>query len=78
MVREFKRRFGDTVPILVAGQPFSPQALTARLLSLVIGTVTEREGAPPEEVVLTHPANWGRYKRELMDQVIRMADCPRR
>ena len=74
LVREFKRRFGDTVPILVAGQPFSPQALTARLLSYVIAAVTEREGAAPEEVVLTHPANWGGYKRELMDQVIRLAN----
>ena len=68
-MREFKRRFGDTVPILVAGQPFSPQALTARLLSFVIAAATEREGARPDEVVLTHPANWGGYKRELMDQV---------
>ncbi len=74
VVREFKRRFGDTVPILVAGQPFSPQALTARLLSFVIGAVTEREGSAPDEVVLTHPANWGGFKRELMDQVIRLAN----
>ena len=32
--REFKRRIGDTVPILLAGQPFSPQALSAKLLCL--------------------------------------------
>ena len=76
MIREFKRRFGDTVPILVAGQPFSPQALTARLLSFVVGAATEREGSAPDEVVLTQPANWGGYKRELVDQVIAMADLP--
>jgi len=76
VVREFKRRFGDTVPILVSGQPFSPQALTARLLSFVVAVATEREGSAPDEVVLTHPANWGGYKRELMDQVIQLADLP--
>ncbi len=32
VVREFKRRIGDTVPILVGGAPHSPQALYGRLL----------------------------------------------
>ena len=74
VVREFKRRMGDPVPILVAGTPFSPQALTARLLSWVVASATERQGGAPTEVVLTYPANWGDYKRELLDQVITMAD----
>ncbi len=73
-VREFKRRIGDTVPILVAGQPFSPQALSARLLSWVVGRTTERMGRAPDEVVLTHPANWGGFKRELFTQVAQLAD----
>ena len=33
LVREFKRRVGDSVPLLVGGSPFSAQALTARLLA---------------------------------------------
>src|SRR3954451_23935973 len=65
LVREVKRRIGDTVPMLVAGAPFSPQALTAKLLSWVVEVVGERRGGGPELVVLTHPANWGGYKREL-------------
>ena len=77
VVREFKRRIGDTVPILVAGRPFSPQALTSRLLQHVVSTATERMGEPPEQVVLTHPANWGPYKLELLDQVARMAGVER-
>ena len=75
-VREFKRRLGDTVPILVAGRPFSAQALTARLLGWVIERVVERQGSAPDEVVLTYPANWGGYKRELLDQVVTLADLP--
>lgn len=77
VVREFKRRIGDTVPILVAGQPFSPQALTAKLLSWVIDTASERQGSRPDEVVLAYPANWGGYKRELFAQVALLADLPR-
>jgi molecular chaperone DnaK len=74
VVREFKRRFGDSVPMLVAGVPFSPQALTAQLLKWVVGMSTERMGEPPSRVVLTHPANWGPFKRELLTQVIELAD----
>lgn len=74
VVREFKRRIGDPIPLMVAGTPFSAQALSARLLSSVVGTATERRGAPPDEIVLTYPANWGAYKRELIDQVISLAD----
>ena len=74
--REFKRRIGDTVPILVGGQPFSPQALSARLLAWVIAVATERQGGPPDQVVVTHPANWGGYKRELLRQLVTLADVP--
>ncbi|MEU0094985.1 Hsp70 family protein [Kribbella sp. NPDC006257] len=73
-VREFKRRIGDPIPLLVAGTPYSAQVLSARLLSSVVATATERRGEPPDEIVLTHPANWGAYKRELVDQVISLAD----
>jgi molecular chaperone DnaK (HSP70) len=74
LVREFKRRIGDHVPVLVAGTPYSPQALTARLLSQVVSTASERMGEPPAEVVLTYPANWREYKRDLLNQVIALAD----
>ena len=36
VVREFKRRVGDSVPLVVGGSPFSAQALTARLLAWVV------------------------------------------
>ena len=72
--REFKRRIGDPVPIIIAGSPYSPQALSARVLRWVVDKATERMGGPPAEVVLTHPANWGPYKLELLDQVVALAD----
>ena len=75
--REFKRRIGDTVPILMAGQPFSPQSLSAKLLAWVVSVATERQGSAPDEVVVTYPANWGGYKRELLDQLVNLADVPR-
>jgi actin-like ATPase involved in cell morphogenesis len=73
LAREFKRRIGDHVPIMLAGTPFSAQALTARLLRWVVETATERMGEPPHDVVLTHPASWGPFRLELLAQVAVMA-----
>src|SRR3712207_3206736 len=73
LVGEFKRRIGVHVPSMVAGAPFSPQSLTAHLLSWVVAAVAERMGEPATEVILTHPANWGPFRLELLNQVAVMA-----
>ena len=73
VVREFKRRIGDAVPVIVGGAPYSAQALTARLLAWVVGVATERRGEPPERICVTHPANWGPFKRDLLTQAVALA-----
>src|SRR3954468_18150044 len=73
LAREFKRRVGDPVPMLVAGSPQSPQALLARMLSWVVASATTSQGGPPEQVTVTHPANWGPYKLDLFNQALRLA-----
>ncbi|MBM2616609.1 Hsp70 family protein [Actinoplanes sp. LDG1-06] len=75
LAREFKRRIGDPVPILVGGTPFSAHALTGRLLRHVLDEVTRQREAPPSSITLTHPANWGPYKREQFEQAVRLADA---
>src|SRR5690242_16469017 len=65
VVREFKRRLGDPTPIVVAGVPYQVTALMGAMLSDLLGRVSKLEGGPPDHVVLTHPANWGPYRREL-------------
>ncbi|MFT4167475.1 MAG: Hsp70 family protein [Microlunatus sp.] len=73
LVREFKRRFGDPVPLFVAGAAYSAESLMARLLRWVVDQTSTRQGELPAELMLTHPANWGPYKRELLDQVVALA-----
>ena len=75
LAREFKRRMGDPVPIMVGGSPFSAHALTAKLLRHVLDTVTSLQGGPPAAITVTHPANWGPYKKEQLDQAIKQADA---
>jgi molecular chaperone DnaK len=73
VAREFKRRLGDTTPIIVGGAPYSAEQLMARLLTATLREVEKREGAPPSRVAVTHPANWGPYKIDLLQQAVRLA-----
>ncbi|MEO6350814.1 MAG: Hsp70 family protein [Candidatus Limnocylindrales bacterium] len=74
--REFKRRLGDTAPMIIAGTPFSADALMARLLKTVIDQVTEERGASPERVAVTHPATYGEFRLELVRQIAAQAGIP--
>ncbi|MEQ1702735.1 MAG: Hsp70 family protein, partial [Ilumatobacteraceae bacterium] len=66
-VREIKRRFGDTTPVVLDGKPFTPDALTVELLRGAATTAGIEPAATT--VVLTHPANWGEYKLDLLRNV---------
>ena len=59
--REFKRRFGDSTPLLLGGAPIAADSLVARLLRSTVDTVTERGRSPG----LRHrvpPGQLGAYK----------------
>ena len=74
VAREFKRRVGDPTPLVLGGSPYSAEAVTAKLLRWVVDRVTELEGSAPDRVAVTHPANWGNYKTDLLSQAVRLAD----
>jgi actin-like ATPase involved in cell morphogenesis len=73
VARGFKRRLGDQTPILLGGVPVSPESLIARLLQWTVHRVSEQEGEKPEAIGISHPANWGPYKKDLLDQAIKIA-----
>jgi len=72
-VHGHKRRLGDPTPIVVGGTGYSASTLLAAQLKDVVAFVSEQEGAPPDSVVLTCPAVWGPYRRELFEEVTRLA-----
>jgi actin-like ATPase involved in cell morphogenesis len=74
VAREFKRRIGDPTPIIVGGTPYSADALVAKLLRSVVDQVSEVEGGPAAGIAVSHPANWGSYKLDLLRQAISLAD----
>jgi YVTN family beta-propeller protein len=67
--REFKRRLGNPTPVMLGGQSYTVTALLGTLLRDVIEKVVETEGERPERVLLTHPANWGPFRRALFEEV---------
>ncbi len=73
VAREFKRRLGDPTPLLLGGTPYSADALTGRMLRWVVDQVEAREGGRPAAVAVTHPANWGPFKIDLLEQAVRHA-----
>ncbi|MFV2102329.1 Hsp70 family protein [Micromonospora sp. LOL_024] len=73
VAREFKRRLGDSTPILLGGVPYSAEALMARMLRAAVDEVVSREGGEPAAVCVSRPANWGPYKMDLMHQAVRLA-----
>jgi len=77
VAHEFKRRMGDPAPLMIGGAPYAAHLLTGRLLDWVVDRIEEQEGERPELVTVTHPANWGPFRRELMDQAIKAAEVSR-
>ena len=71
VVREFKRRIGDEIPLLVGGVPWQAHELAGVLARWVWQRVNQREGELPEGVALTCPASWGPHKTSLFEQAVR-------
>lgn len=70
MARGFIRRVGDDVSLVVGGEPCTPQALTAVLAMWVVERVLAQENAPAEQVVISHPASWGPYRRAVLHRAL--------
>jgi molecular chaperone DnaK (HSP70) len=72
--REFKRRLGDPTPIKLGHESFAVTELLGALLCDVLRQVIRLEREPPEQVVLTHPANWGPFRRGLFEEIPAIAE----
>ncbi|HET9117402.1 MAG TPA: Hsp70 family protein [Pseudonocardiaceae bacterium] len=76
VVRGFKRRIGDEVPIVVCGVAYAAPEIAAMMIRWVVEQVAAREGGPAAGIVLTHPAAWGSYKVEVLARALGAAGLP--
>ncbi|MGH3998616.1 MAG: Hsp70 family protein, partial [Pseudonocardiaceae bacterium] len=74
VVREFKRRIGDEVPMVIGGVPHSASEIAAMVVRWVVDRVADREGESARGITVTHPASWGTYKTQIMADALRAAD----
>jgi len=72
MATGFKRRMGDTAPVMVGGTPYGVDALFGHVLRWVHNLVLAEEDESPESVTLTHPASWGGFKLDVLQQAARL------
>ncbi|WP_262286958.1 Hsp70 family protein [Micromonospora sp. MA102] len=72
--RDFVRRVGDDVPLLLGGEPCPPETLVAELAAWVVHRVSTHEGGFAEAVVLSHPAGWGPHRRDLLHRALWAVD----
>jgi actin-like ATPase involved in cell morphogenesis len=78
IARQFKRRLGDPTPLFVGDAALPAEVLTSRLLRWVVEAVVRSQGGDrPSTIVLTHPANWGPFKRDLLDKASELAGIGR-
>ena len=70
VVREFKRRVGDAVPISVGQLSLAAEDVFATMARWVADRAEERQGAPPSEIILTYPAAWGFHRTTLIKDAL--------
>jgi YVTN family beta-propeller protein len=73
VARDVKRSLGNPTPVLLGGAPYAVGDLLGALLQDVLAQVAERQGAKPDVVALTHPANWGPFRKAAFEDVARAA-----
>jgi hypothetical protein len=69
----FHRRIGDDVPMLVEGEPFPPETLTTVLVEGIAEHAANLFGGSPHHLVLTHPGDWGGYRRDVLRRALAAA-----
>jgi molecular chaperone DnaK len=76
LVREFKRRIGDEVPIAVGTLSQPAEDVFATMAGWVVDRAAEREGEPPSHVILSHPAAWGGHRTAIIQEALAARGLP--
>ena len=66
VVEGFPGRIGDGDPMLLAGEPWAPEELTAWLVRWVVDRVAEHEGTAADAVAVVRPASWDEARTGLL------------
>lgn len=73
VIRDFKRRVGDSVPIIADGWSESTESVIAAFVRRIVDEISDEQNATPDLVALAYPAHWGTYKQALIAGALRDA-----
>ncbi len=73
VIRDFKRRVGDSVPIIADGWSESTESVVAAFVRRIVDEISDEQNATPDLVALAYPAHWGTYKQALIAGALRDA-----
>jgi molecular chaperone DnaK len=76
VVREFTRRIGDEVPMVIGGVTHSAPEIAASVIRWVIDRVAQREGGSALGITITHPVGWDAEAIQAMADALHGADLP--
>ncbi|MBC6451527.1 Hsp70 family protein [Actinokineospora xionganensis] len=76
VARDFMARVGDGVPVLLGGELYPAETLAAAVVAWIADVVAQAEGAQPERVAVTHPPDWGSFRRGLLREALAAAGLP--
>jgi hypothetical protein len=71
LITGFHERIGDDVPVVVGGEPFTPESLSAVVVGWIVEQVARGQHAPAASVILTHPGDWGPYRCGVLLKALR-------
>ncbi|WP_018686443.1 Hsp70 family protein [Actinokineospora enzanensis] len=76
VARSVVDRVGDDTAVLLGGELYPAENLLAALVAWIVDTVADAEGEQPERLALTHPPDWGPYRRGLLHDALTAAGLP--
>ncbi|TDQ01021.1 Hsp70 family protein [Labedaea rhizosphaerae] len=76
VVSGFVAQVGDEVGVLLGGDRYSGEVLTAALAGWVTDRVAAAERAEPGRIVLAHPPGWGAHRRAVLHDALADAGMP--
>ncbi len=76
LLTRFHERVGDDVPLIVGGERFSAESLSAVLVDAAVDQAAEQFGGKPQHVVVSHPVDWGGFRRDLLRRALAEAGFP--
>jgi hypothetical protein len=71
-----KRSLSRGLAVLALGRPVRIVDAVGEVLTQALGPVLQRQGGPPDRLVLTHPAAWGAHQLGVLGEAARAAGLP--